>query len=221
MPTNSAVASANATAPSGTAEYATQIKELVGKLGITGDCKAILTDGDMAAKWETYFDETHNWRTRSGTPEFMSFYLQTAMERSDDQYLQSPVDDLHSFFWVTLWAVMFNGLNCTRSTTEKFWQGNLVGSAASKLSVPHELRPSTGNSPITEQMKPLLRDWYNAMQGLNDDWSVVSRLPDGIEAREWYLPHFHHFAFRGVVETLELMLKHHSTLLKYPPFPST
>uniref|UniRef100_A0A0W0GCR8 Fungal-type protein kinase domain-containing protein n=1 Tax=Moniliophthora roreri TaxID=221103 RepID=A0A0W0GCR8_MONRR len=146
------------------------------------------------------------------------------MEESDDQYLQSPVDDLHSFFWVTLWAVMFNGLNRTRSIKEKRWQGQLVNSAASKASVVLELHPSprsTGNSPITEQMKPLLIEWYDAMQKLNNDWSVVSRLPDGIEAREWYLLHFHHFAFRGVVETLQLMLKHHSILSKYPPFPST
>ncbi|EEB95905.1 hypothetical protein MPER_05054, partial [Moniliophthora perniciosa FA553] len=145
---NSTAASAITAASSATAKYAERIKELVGKLGITDDCKAILTDGDMASKWKTYFGETHNWRNRSGTPEFMSYSLQTAMEQSNEQYLQSPVDDLHSFFWVTLWAVMFNELNRTRSKGERIWQTKLFGPASSKLSIVSDLPGSAGNSDI-------------------------------------------------------------------------
>ncbi|EEB99054.1 hypothetical protein MPER_01329, partial [Moniliophthora perniciosa FA553] len=91
---------------------------------------------------------------------------------------------------------------------EKKWQTQLIGPASSKLSIVFDLPGSAGNSAITEQLEPLLREWYNTMQKLRDDWFEVATLPNGIKAEAWYLPHFHQFAFRGVVDILELMLKH-------------
>ncbi|KAJ7903406.1 hypothetical protein B0H14DRAFT_3679709 [Mycena olivaceomarginata] len=65
-------------------------------------------------------------RNRSGTPEFMSLGLHDAMVE-DTEYLQSPLDDLESFFWLACWAVLFNDCktNEKRSKVETKWQQSL------------------------------------------------------------------------------------------------
>ena len=42
-----------------------------------------------------------------GTLESMSLAMRTAMDRGTP-YMQSPTDDLQSFWWVTLWAAVNN-----------------------------------------------------------------------------------------------------------------
>ncbi|KAJ7364142.1 hypothetical protein DFH08DRAFT_267247 [Mycena albidolilacea] len=128
----------------------------------------VLKRKDMAAKWETYFDSSHNIETRSGTPEFMSIGLHRAMT-DGTEYLQSPVDDIESFFWLACWAVLFNNHNEKRSTKEIQWQKYLRSAdyksarSLSKLMLVTDLaRPSTikerrERSPILTEFHPLLK----------------------------------------------------------------
>ncbi|KAJ7364143.1 hypothetical protein DFH08DRAFT_267263 [Mycena albidolilacea] len=103
--------------------FAEDIEQLVETLQIGKECTAFVTDGDMAVNWETLFDGSLDLETRSGTQEFMSLSLHRAMTYSTD-YLQSPVDDIESFFWLACWAVLFNNRshNQKRSTMEIEWQ---------------------------------------------------------------------------------------------------
>jgi len=75
-------------------------------LGITDKCLGFVIDGDMAIKIDDYFNKEHPG-SRSGTYEFMSDDILTA---SDDnhEYLQSPVDDLFSFYYTMQWAAVFH-----------------------------------------------------------------------------------------------------------------
>ncbi|KAK7013619.1 hypothetical protein VNI00_019472 [Paramarasmius palmivorus] len=84
-------------------EYAQRVEEALLRLGATDQGSGILTDGDMAVEWKFYFDNAHASHTKSRAPEFMSIDLHCAMENANP-YLQSPVDDLHSFFWVAMWG---------------------------------------------------------------------------------------------------------------------
>lgn len=70
-----------------------------------------------------------------GTQEFMSQALYAAMSHGWP-YLQSPVDDLHSFFWVALWTVIYNIHNEEHvSEDERGWQMDLTGSIRTRALV--------------------------------------------------------------------------------------
>ncbi|KAF8206304.1 hypothetical protein K438DRAFT_468628 [Mycena galopus ATCC 62051] len=131
-------------------------------------CTAFATDGDMSIRWETYFQDPRHLEL-SGTPEFMSLTLHTAMI-DDSPYLQSPVDDLESFFWLAVWAVLFNTHkdNQNGSQLETKWKAYLFGPehhairVFAKTTLTAELRRSRENiswSPILREFHPLLNAW--------------------------------------------------------------
>ncbi|KAK7033675.1 hypothetical protein VNI00_012675 [Paramarasmius palmivorus] len=212
------------TARSSTSGYAERIKEAFLKLGVKDEYNTVLTDidGDIAAK---RIDS--KMYIPSGTPEFMSFRLHIAMEDADP-HLQSPVDDLHSFFWVVMWAVMFNAnlKNVVRSKQEKHWQERLAGRACNRMAVPADMashRHRSDHSPIFKQMVGVLLEWYRTIEKLASDWleEVLAREPDEDPDNGWYPTHFHLYAYRGAAELLELMLKYQHTLIAYGSFSHT
>ncbi|KAJ7692357.1 hypothetical protein B0H14DRAFT_3175422 [Mycena olivaceomarginata] len=149
--------------------FASEIMVLVGQLEIKDMFIAFVTDGDMAVNWKTYFNDERN-QIKSGTPEFMSLALHRAMD-DDQPYIHSPVDDIQSFFWLAVWAVLFNSRSQKRSRSELNWGQNLrSGVRAVKsdfvdelITTPHSLR---GHSPIGTQMFPLLQDWWRRQRDL-------------------------------------------------------
>ncbi|KAG7094149.1 hypothetical protein E1B28_007761 [Marasmius oreades] len=197
-----------------TRSHIDEIKRLVEKLGISSGCKGILIDGDMAANWKTYFDKDHDSHSLSGTEEFMSINLLKATLRGSD-YLQSPVDDMHSFFWITLWAVMFNSHNeSSRSENELWARGLWVELALHKtLMLPElqDLLPTGKLSPITRQLTPFLDQWFSRIEALQKDWNTT-RGTDFQDRKEWFTTHFHLFAYRGIRESLELILQYREEL---------
>ncbi|KAG7094144.1 hypothetical protein E1B28_007756 [Marasmius oreades] len=204
-----------------TRSHIDEIKRLVEKLGISSGCKGIfLIDGDMAANWKTYFDKDHDSHSLSGTEEFMSINLLTATLRGSD-YLQSPVDDMHSFFWVALWAVMFNSLNESSRSEDELWaRGRWVERASDKAHMLPQLKTSlrAGKlSPIAGQLTPFLGQWFSRIEALQEDWDTT-RGTDFQDRKEWFTTHFHLFAYRGIRESLELILQHREALMKHGPF---
>ncbi|KAG7094150.1 hypothetical protein E1B28_007762 [Marasmius oreades] len=195
--------------------HITEIKRLV-KLGITSECKGILVDGDMAAKWKTYVDKDHDSHSPSarGTEEFMSINLLKATLRGRG-YLQSPVDDVHSFFWVTLWAVMFNSHNESSRSEDELWaRGLWAERALHKTLMLPQLKTSlrTGKlSPIAGQLTPFLGQWFSRIEALQEDWDTT-RGTDFQDRKEWFTTHFHLFAYRGIRESLELILQYREEL---------
>ncbi|KAJ6543880.1 hypothetical protein B0H19DRAFT_956069, partial [Mycena capillaripes] len=197
-------------------------------LQIAENFSAFLTDGDMATKWSTYFDANHDVEVRSGTTEFMSLELQRAME-ADRPYVQSPVDDIQSFFWVAAWAVLFNTRQQNRSPEEDKWCRDLIsGNLGLKSDFSSALLAADleeGYGLAATQLFPVLRLWWVKLLSLRMDW--VSRVTSQVrkqppdEVANFYLHHFHLFALRGVQEFLELVEEHHSTLRNYGDFPSS
>ncbi|THV06140.1 hypothetical protein K435DRAFT_883591 [Dendrothele bispora CBS 962.96] len=87
---------------------AMELEEVVRDLEITTDCKAALGNFEVAAEINaSNFDPEMHDEEVGANPVFMSTPLRKAMEIGLP-YLQSPLDDMHSFFWTALWTVMCN-----------------------------------------------------------------------------------------------------------------
>ncbi|KAF8206325.1 hypothetical protein K438DRAFT_1817003 [Mycena galopus ATCC 62051] len=186
-------------------------------------CTAFVTDGDMSIRWARYFDDRRH-EERTGTPEFMSLTLHTAMI-DDSPYLQSPVDDLESFFWLAVWAVLFNTHknNQNGSQLENKWKAYLFGAeyhntrvlAKGKLTV--ELRQLWREeddwSPIFREFYPLLAAWWNESEALHKEWkrTVPRKVFENLDTparKQYLLAHFHDFALKGVERVLTVLAKH-------------
>lgn len=157
----------------------------------------------------------------------MSLNLHDAMVNGS-KYLQSPIDDIESFFWLACWGVLFNThtSNQARSNVESKWQGYLASAQySSKTSLVRELRrqiSTKGFSPISTQLLPLLKDWWTAQERLDLRWAEMlasaEDMPQSDERNVFYLKKFHLFALFGVKEFLSLAQRHISTLQTYKPF---
>ena len=54
----------------------------------------------------------------------MSFGLLRAINMGDNKYVQSPIDDLESFFHVFLWAILYHKDMKDLSVAEETWRTN-------------------------------------------------------------------------------------------------
>ncbi|KAJ7163775.1 hypothetical protein C8R43DRAFT_1122744 [Mycena crocata] len=164
----------------------------------------------------------------------MSLRLHQAIRR-DDPYVQSPIDDIESFFWLALWATLFNRHypSETRSKIETDWQkiidcadykekatfilelGNLSSKAVKQLSL--------SSSSITKELLPLLREWWNLQEKLRHNWREtmdwVEEVPDLRQRTKIRLDKFRSFAFCGVRDFLQLVVGHRNRLNECPLFP--
>ncbi|KAJ7499360.1 hypothetical protein FB451DRAFT_1073565, partial [Mycena latifolia] len=103
-----------------------EIKTLVAKLQLGPNCTAFMNNSDAAVNWRTYFDvsSSADWALQQGAAPFMSLALQDATIHGTP-YVQSPIDDIESFFWLAFWAVLFNTHNQNRSSNELNWRKRL------------------------------------------------------------------------------------------------
>ena len=155
----------------------------------------------------------------------MSESLQKAMNHKED-YLHSPVDDLHSFYWVAQWAVLFNNHNKShRSPKEHKWQQYISdGQVEHKMSVASDIKqvyPMSGHSPITMEWAVLLKEWHASLEKLNTDWLEVrfsDEVTSGAATPEYFEKKFHIFAFRGLVDFMEVVQRHAVKLQSYNNF---
>lgn len=140
----------------------------------------------------------------------MSYAAESAARIRTRSYLQSPLDDLESFYWVALWAVLFNVNNQKqRSPSENYWQRALVD-PGHRYSVPrfpgyHPTDPEL--SPILQDWIPILRNWNRSIDAIQMSFLEVPDSSEGTDGR-FYFPEFHRFALRGVAEVLEILCKH-------------
>jgi len=152
---------------------------------------------------------------RQGTDEFMSDGLLKAI-RLNKHYLQSPVDDLWSFYYVAQWAAVFNNTNFSESTpvpAELMELRRLIaGSEGDRLLCTREVtRPPLDQTEYGQFLAdccPILREWDSILDRLTTDWKVAKvDLTNGnlYEAR---YPYFRNYTNRGVLELLQLVQKH-------------
>ncbi|KAJ6630939.1 hypothetical protein B0H10DRAFT_2320779 [Mycena sp. CBHHK59/15] len=92
-----------------------------------------------------------------------------------DPYILSPIDDIESFFWLALWAVLINIYQSTHSKHEIGWQKDL-DSAQQKLksSILENVMNTILDdcSPISQELLPLLISWWECQRDLRKKWNT-------------------------------------------------
>jgi hypothetical protein len=153
----------------------------------------------------------------------MSDDMLTAAEHRRD-YLQSPVDDLYSFYYTLQWAAVFHDGEFDGKDIPfelKLSREKLLGTqdnrlfTTTRITAPSSLTPLAYGSVVT-QCQPVLRAWYLELQGLNEDWIKCQSKLRGRESKlrgqetkaEIYISLFSTFALRGVAALAEIVHKH-------------
>lgn len=127
--------------------------------------------------------------------------------------MHSPVDDLESFFWVVIWSVFFNKDHANGkaySDEEKDIMDRLArGDKGRAVDNYSRLLCDATTSNIGQLFQPILEDWWIKVRDRDLRWSkeVLRGAPKNA-GRDYYLPHFHHFALEGVADALEVLLNH-------------
>ena len=146
----------------------------------------------------------------------MSDDMLSAAEDSLD-YLQSPLDDLFSFYYTMQWAAVFHDRDFAAKDIPyglKKLRENLLGDRRDRLVTtsliidPLPLRPLEYGS-ILANCQPVLRAWYSELRNLRVDWKVLQFELEGQEINaEIYIPLFSMFALGGVASFAEVVYKH-------------
>ena len=139
--------------------------------------------------------------------------MSRALLNAEGDYLHSPVDDLESCFWVSVWSVFFNEDEANekhRSVPERRIKDRLDKSdKAGAMDSVSELRPHGNYSNIAHRFRSVLFDWWTQVRDRNKAWmdEVVDNAPENA-GKEYYLPYFHRFALEGVLQALQVLAKH-------------
>ena len=129
-------------------------------------------------------------------------------------YLHSPVDDLESCFWVSVWSVFFNKDEVNekhRSVEERDIQDRLT--KIYKDGAMHYVSmlqlEGEEHSNISHHFQPVVFDWWAKVRHQNEAWmnEVVKKAPKNA-GKEYYLPYFHRFALGGVLDVLQVLESH-------------
>ena len=136
----------------------------------------------------------------------------------DDDYLQSPVDDLYSFYYTMQWAAVFHNQEFTGKDVPKklkiFLRDRLLGTRDNRLYCTSQVISLSPLSPleygsVLAKCQPVLRAWYSELQTLSAEWKVLqSELKAQETNAEIYIPLFSTFALRGVATLAEVVFKH-------------
>ena len=148
-----------------------------------------------------------------GTYAFMSDGLLIAATYSRD-YLQSPVDDLYSFYHTLQWAAIFHNQEFVAKKVPfelQLLRKSLLGDqnsrsfATSKITALLPLTPLKYGS-VLAICQPVLRAWDLELQRLEIDWTNCQlALERQKTVAEIYVSLFTTFAVRGVAALAELV----------------
>ncbi|KAJ3769434.1 hypothetical protein FB446DRAFT_812091 [Lentinula raphanica] len=214
-------------------DLAQEVDKQAKKLTSGQMCKAIWIDGDMGADMSGYFKRSHDG-TISGTYEFIS---QRLLDAVDDRlhYVHSPADDIESFFWVGLWSTLRNKNFSRIFTTEQRYAASLATGSTSREATASQIKLKSSfiaasrkqKEPYSDlfcTMAPVLGDWFTAINQLRFAVELENRDEEEEEDGEGHDidPHleeklmlrFHRFAYRGVLDFMEIFEKHREHLQK-------
>jgi hypothetical protein len=129
-------------------------------------------------------------------------------------YMQSPVDDLWSFYYVAQWAAAFNPTHFPADTTVPAKLLNLhcliAGSESDRalgtLTITGPALDRDEYGQFLSECYPILSQWRSELNQLTTDWKAakVDSLTDGGIYQARY-PYFRSFTNRGVLELLRLL----------------
>ena len=131
------------------------------------------------------------------------------------EYIQSPVDDLHSFMWTALWATIFSPEALGDSAAEKnvrLWRAWLGKDGPGREAVLNKLAGSAliGHSPLVKAMSSLLRKWRRNLEDLTSLFEGSWKVP-GLDSQQKLLL-YHRFALEGVADYAELLVEQRKSL---------
>lgn len=126
-------------------------------------------------------------------------------------YIQSPVDDIESFVWVTLYAKLYSNV-VPPSPMERIWAEDIESDKRNREYVMNRF----GSQCVQAGMNILMRKWRLAVSDLTADYSALVDALTSIsavkgwknaeeEAQYWEVA-WHGYALQGVYQTLELLL---------------
>ena len=144
--------------------------------------------------------------------------------------LQSPIDDLESFYNVFVWAILHNEHSQEAlSRHEQIYKDELSGPVQYRSDAQKDLRENLPVAPIVSQLQDVMIDWHKTRVELQRKYDViVSRYPQlvankfiGQESNAeqvfwkwiWNL-----IAYEGVQRIVEVIYSHRDELTTYPSF---
>jgi len=144
----------------------------------------------------------------------MSRSLRKAVNNSEP-YIQSPVDEMHSFLWTAMWATLFNVKHLGKSSDEVEWRDCLRGDIDKRESVAVDIlvgkvQRNNEYSPLLRSMIPVLKGWRDKLFSLDDDWDLMWGQQGSDPVSKKLL--FHRFAFRGVMDFVGVVMNEREAL---------
>ena len=144
----------------------------------------------------------------------MSDGVLTAAQHSLD-YVQTPIDDLYSFYYTMQWAAVFHDQEFAAKDIPielKLLRDSLLGTQNDRFFTTNRITDmdpplqSHEYGSFLAKCQPLLRAWYFELQGIRADWRGCQAELKGQETKaEIYIPLFLTFAGRGVAKLAELV----------------
>lgn len=132
-------------------------------------------------------------------------------------YAHSPLDNLHSFFWTTVWAVMYNK-NQIPNDSEALWRHKLRGPWGIRATVMKSYSLCTdmdsSYSPMVVSMQSFLEEWEFKVDRLLKEGHAKARTlsKSAGTTGDDILDMYKHLTFRGVAEYFELVLEYRQSL---------
>ena len=136
--------------------------------------------------------------------------MSRALLDATGNHLHSPVDDLESCFWVSVWSIFFNRDNMEgRPRQEMVLVDHLSrNNRETALSTLRRLRHAD-ICDITQCFRTVLLEWWAKVEEQGEMWvdEVLENEPENA-GQEYFLPCFHRFALQGVVDVLQVLAEH-------------
>jgi hypothetical protein len=151
-----------------------------------------------------------------GTDQFMSDGLLKSA-RLNKSYLQSPIDDLWSFYYVAQWAAVYNdtmysdpkSIPADLSELRDFIAGDQRARALGRQTVTGPTLDPCEYGQFLVNCSPFLREWELKLNQLTSDWrrDNVASITNGDRYTSHY-PYFRRYTDRGVLELVQLIQQH-------------
>ena len=148
----------------------------------------------------------------------------------EEFYLQSPVDDLESFFHVFVWAILHNeDSQNALSTQERECRDNLSASVEYRTVAQRDLRIIAPVAPIISQLRGVVKAWDNTQEELQWKYNLIGSKygqlvanksigQDGIPEQAFWKWIWNLIAYEGVQRIVEIIYSHRDKLTAYPSF---
>ena len=164
-----------------------------------------------------------------GTEYFMSERIRRAVARKDI-CLQSPIDDLESFYNVFVWAIMHNEHSqMALSADEKTYRDDLSGVVNSRGHAQNNLRKKLPVAPIVSQLHGIINAWEKTQAELQWKYDfIVRKFPElvtnktigqeSIPEQVFWKWIWNLIAYEGVQRIVEIIYSYRDELTTYPSF---